>query len=97
MNKKIYINTTAEDIIKKETKDFEWASSFYLCGDLPKGWGSMEDEKLFEELEQIAWQPFEHWHGEDIYNEISKLASATRRYIEEQNSIENKPISLEQK
>jgi hypothetical protein len=92
MNKKIYVNTTAEDIIKQETQDFNFASSFYLFSDLPKGWGGMEDEKLFEEIEQVAWQPFEHWSGEDIYNEINKLASATRRYIEEQNSVENKPV-----
>jgi len=71
--------------MNKETKDFEWASSFYLYEDLPKNWDDMEDDKLFSTLEELAWQPFEYWEGEDIYNEIEKLSSSVRTYINKEN------------
>jgi len=69
----------------KENNDFEWASSFYLYEDLPKNWDDMEDDKLFSTLEELAWQPFEYWEGEDIYNEIEKLSSSVRTYINKEN------------
>ena len=69
----------------KENNDFEWASSFYLYEDLPKNWDDMEDDKLFSTLEELAWQPFEYWEGEDIYNEIEKLSSSVRSYINKEN------------
>ena len=69
----------------KENNDFEWASSFYLYEDLPKNWDDMEDDKLFSTLEELAWQPFEYWEGEDIYNEIEKLSSSVRTYIKKEN------------
>ena len=68
-------------ITKEEIKDFEWASSFYLYDDLDKSWGDWDEEKLFEKIEELAWQPFEYWRGEDLYNEIEKLATSVRRYI----------------
>lgn len=68
-----------------EGQDFEWASSFYLSSDLPKNWDDMEDDKLFSTLEELAWQPFEYWEGEDIYNEIEKLSSSVRTYIKKEN------------
>ena len=52
---------------EQEKKDFEWASSYYL----------------YDEIEKLAWQPFEHWQGEQIYNEIEKLADGVRKYIKE--------------
>ena len=69
----------------KEREDFEWASSFYLYADLDKKWINWKEEKLFSEIESLAWQPFEHWEGEDIYNEINKLASSVRQKIEKEN------------
>ena len=71
-------------ITKEEIKDFEWASSFYLYDDLDKDWINWDEEKLFSEIEQLAWQPFEHWEGENIYNEIEKLSSSVRTYINEE-------------
>jgi len=70
----------------KEKEDFEWASSFYLYDDLDKAWVNWDEEKLFEEIESLAWQPFEHWEGEDIYNEINKLASSVRQKIEKETN-----------
>jgi len=35
-------------------------------------------KNFFEEISALAWQPFEHWEGEQIYNEINKLASSVR-------------------
>ena len=40
-------------------------------------------KKLYNEIEKLAWQPFEHWEGEKIYNEIQKLADGVREYIKE--------------
>ena len=68
---------------EQEQKDFEWASSYYLYDDLDADWINWDEEKLHEELENLAWQPFEYWAGEDIYNEIEKLADGVREYIKE--------------
>ena len=70
----------------KEKADFEWASSFYLYDDLDGDWVNWDEEKLFEEISALAWQPFEHWEGKDIYNEINKLASSVRQKIEKETN-----------
>ena len=59
---------------EQEKKDFEWASGYYLYDDLDADWVNWDEEKLHDEIEKLAWQPFEHWEGEQIYNEIEKLA-----------------------
>ena len=66
---------------EQEQKDFEWASSYYLYDDLDADWVNWNEEKLHNELENLAWQPFEHWQGKDIYIEIEKLADGVRQYI----------------
>ena len=66
---------------KQEQKDFEWASSYYLYDDLDADWVNWDEEKLHNELENLAWQPFENWQGKDIYIEIEKLADGVREYI----------------
>ena len=71
---------------KKEREDFEWASSFYLYDDLDKKWINWKEEKLFSEIESLAWQPFEYWEGEQIYNEINKLASSVREKIKKETN-----------
>ena len=73
---------------EKDRADFEWASSFYLYDDLDKDWINWEEEKLFSEIESLAWQPFEYWEGEDIYNEINKLASSVREKIKKEKDEE---------
>ena len=70
-----------------ENKDFEWASSFYLYEDLPRGWSSWNDKKLFEKIEQLAWLPFENWDGESIYREIESLSSSVSSYINKEKKI----------
>ena len=67
-----------------DKQDFEFSSGFYLSQDLPKGWDDMEEDKLFSTLEQLAWQPFEHWDGASIYKEIENLASSVRTYIKQE-------------
>ncbi len=70
---------------KQEQKDFEWASSYYLYDDLDADWINWDEEKLHEELENLAWEPFENWAGEDIYNEIESLAEGVRKYINKED------------
>ncbi len=71
---------------EQEQKDFEWASSYYLYDDLDSDWVNWSEEKLNDELENLAWQPFENWEGKDIYIEIEKLADGVRKYIKEDNN-----------
>ena len=68
---------------EQEKKDFEWASGYYLYDDLNDNWFNWNEKKLYDEIEKLAWQPFEHWEGEKIYNEIQKLADGVREYIKE--------------
>ncbi len=70
---------------EQEQKDFEWASSYYLYDDLDADWINWDEEKLHDELESLAWQPFENWEGKDIYIEIEKLADGVRQYINKEN------------
>ena len=70
---------------EQEQKDFEWASSYYLYDDLDADWINWDEEKLHEELENLAWEPFENWAGEDIYNEIESLAEGVRKYINKED------------
>jgi len=69
---------------KKERGDFEWASGFYLYDDLDQKWINWSEKKLFREIAKLAWQPFEYWEGEQIYNEINKLASSVREKIKKE-------------
>ena len=39
--------------------------------------------KYHDEIEKLAWQPFEHWEGEKLWHEIQKLADGVREYIKE--------------
>ena len=71
---------------EQEKKDFEWASGYYLYDDLDGDWINWDEEKLYDEIEKLAWQPFEHWQGEQIYNEIEKLADGVRQYINKEKS-----------
>ena len=70
---------------EQEKKDFEWASGYYLYDDLDGDWINWDEEKLYDEIEKLAWKPFEHWQGEQIYNEIEKLADGVRQYINKEN------------
>ena len=70
---------------EQEKKDFEWASGYYLYDDLDGDWINWDEEKLYDEIEKLAWQPFEHWQGEQIYNEIENLADGVRQYINKEN------------
>ena len=70
---------------EQEQKDFEWASSYYLYDDLDADWINWDEEKLHNELENLAWQPFENWEGKDIYIEIEKLADGVRKYINKED------------
>ena len=49
-------------------------------------WVNWEEEKLFEEIAKLAWQPFEYWEGEEIHKEINKLASSVREKIKKETN-----------
>ena len=68
---------------KKDKRDLMFAADYYLWQDLPNNFDKWSDKKLFKFIEESAWQPFEHWEGENLWIEIEKLADGVREYIKE--------------
>ena len=67
----------------KVTKDelYEWAGEFYLTDNLPKGWQELPDSQLMDWVAQNAWEPFEYWRPEEVWEQIDTLAlSAASRF-----------------
>jgi hypothetical protein len=62
--------------------DLIWASSFYLTEDLPKNFGKWSEKKLNKFLVDHAWQPFEYYEADDIWEHIERLADQGRTYFE---------------
>ena len=59
-----------------------WASGFYLTEDLPKNFGKWSEKKLHKFLVDHAWQPFEYYEADDIWEHIERLADQGRTYFE---------------
>ncbi len=55
------------------------ASSHVLCEDLPKGFHEWEEEKLYEFLRDHAWEPFEGFIADLLYNHIEDIAMTIQR------------------
>ena len=66
---------------EKEKNDIIWASGNYLCESLPNNFIDWTEKKLYNWIERHAWQPFEHWKGEEIFNEIDNLANSMNEYV----------------
>jgi len=60
---------------EKEIKAFVLASSHILCEQLPSEWRDWDDEKLAEFLVANAWQPFEDYEPEALYEIIKDFAN----------------------
>jgi hypothetical protein len=59
----------------KETTDFyRIASEFYLCAPLPQDYEEMDCDEFNDFLEEHAFEPFEHWNGDDINGCIEGLS-----------------------
>ena len=67
--------------VQKELDEI-WASGFYLTEDLPKNFGKWSEKKLHKFLVDHAWQPFEYYEGDQIWEQIEKLADQGRTYFE---------------
>lgn len=63
---------------------FLCASSHVLCRELPKDFNDWADDKLFAFLEDNAWQPFENFGGEDLYDHILDIAYTINRIVNNQ-------------
>jgi len=55
------------------------ASSHVLFTDLPKGFHEWEEEKLNEFLQDHAWEPFEGFSADLLYNHIEDIAMTIQR------------------
>ena len=67
--------------VQKELDEI-WASGFYLTEDLPKNFGKWSEKKLNQFLVDHAWQPFEHYEADYIWEQIERLADQGRTYFE---------------
>ena len=68
----------------QDTNDLIWASSHYLCESLPNNFTNWSEKKLDKFIVNNAWQPFEYWSAEDMWENIQRLASDMREYIKPQ-------------
>lgn len=66
---------------EKEKNDIIWASGHYLFESLPNNFIDWTEKKLYKWIEQHAWQPFEYWEGEKIFDEIDNLANSMNEYV----------------
>ena len=57
-----------------EQRCFGWASGHYLGDEVDETFWKLNDEEKFEYLEENAWEPFENYAGNDIYQWINQLA-----------------------
>ena len=71
-----------KDTNTQNNLDLIWASGFYLTEDLPKNFGKWSEKKLNKFLVDHAWQPFEYYEAEDIWEHIERLADQGRTYFE---------------
>lgn len=59
------------------------AAGHFLCDYLPDDYKSWDDEELYQFLEDNAWEPFEHWNGRDIDEQISILVDTLEKVAKE--------------
>ena len=50
------------------------ASAQFLCERLPDNWQDMSDSALDQFMTDHAWEPFEYWPLEDVWELIDTLA-----------------------
>jgi hypothetical protein len=67
MSKKVSIDP-------KIKQDLIWASGHCLTTYLPEDFDTWTDRKLNNFLEKHAWEPFEYWPAENIWEQIDSLA-----------------------
>lgn len=56
---------------------------FFLCEEIPDDWEEMDDDEFFEFIRESAWEPFEYWEGEKLFQEIESAASQMIGWIEQ--------------
>jgi len=79
----IFYNLTTKEYMNTQKElDQIWASGFYLTEDLPKNFGKWSEKKLNKFLVDHAWQPFEYYEADDIWEHIQRLADQGRTYFE---------------
>ena len=69
----------------KKDKDLIWASGTFLVTELPEDFPDWPEEKLFEFLEQNAWEPFGGSDASWLWEQIENLAWSMRDYVKKKN------------
>lgn len=58
--------------LKKES--IIWASGHYLTEHLPEEYDTWGEEKLYNHLVEVVWEPYEFYSGEEVWKRIKELA-----------------------
>jgi hypothetical protein len=53
-----------------------YAATHYLSHPLPPNWMHLSEDRLMEFVSDTAWQPFEHWEPNQIWELIYDMASS---------------------
>jgi hypothetical protein len=56
-------------------------SGQYLSDYLPDNWQHMEDEDLWDWMEENNWEAFQHYSGEEVFKLIEQTADSIIRWI----------------
>jgi hypothetical protein len=59
------------------------ASNFYLSQELPLDYSCWDDESIDGYVVNFAWEPFESWSAEDMWEVIVELATAFEKMYNE--------------
>lgn len=57
-------------------------SGNYLTDFLPANWNKIEEKELDEFLENHAWEPFEYWDTDDVWEQIISAANIAWEMIQ---------------
>ena len=56
-------------------KLFARISAHYLTERLPDNWHEMSDDALDKFFEEHAWEPFEYWDTDDVFDQIATVTN----------------------
>lgn len=76
----------------KWRKLFARMSAHYLRERLPDNWHEMSDDALDEFFEEHAWQPFEYWPTDEVFDQIATVTDEVASLLAEPKEAEDETI-----
>ena len=65
------------------------ASGNYLTEYLPEDWHTWNSKKADKFVKENAWEPFEYYNAEEIWQQISQMADLMENCIERYNGVQH--------